>query len=54
MTDVQEELERAMRILSAIPVSGNGVDFMAAAKQCLRRAIELCESAPQKGSGQNG
>lgn len=53
MTGVQNELERAMQILSAIPVSGDGVDFMAAAKQCLRRAVELCKSAPQE-DGRNG
>lgn len=54
MKDVQNELERAVQILSAIPVSGDGVDFMAAAKQCLRRAIKLCKQIPQEEDGSNG
>lgn len=54
MTDLQKELEGAMRILSVIPVSGDGVDFMAAAKQRLRRALELSGSDLQEGGRQDG
>lgn len=54
MTGVQKELENAMRILSAIPVSGDSVDFMAAARQRLRKAIELCKQISEEGSDPDG
>lgn len=54
MTDAQKELDGALRILSAIPVSGDSVDFMAAAKQRLRRAFELCGPEAREGGGQDG
>lgn len=33
MTDIAEKLNRAYQFLSAIPVSGDSVDLMAAARQ---------------------
>ena len=33
MTDLQKELDRAFACLSAIPVSGDGVEIMAAARE---------------------
>lgn len=38
MTDLQKELNEAFTALSGIPVAGDGVELMAAAKEHLRRA----------------
>lgn len=44
MEQLQEELGTALQMLSYIPVSGDGVDYMAAAKQRIRRALKLAET----------
>lgn len=47
MKDLQEELIRAFSLISAIPVSGDGVDIMAAARERLRKAYRM--AGEQKG-----
>lgn len=44
MNKVQEKITEALRILSALSVSGDAVDLMAAVKVHLRDAIELAEN----------
>lgn len=36
MDEIKKELNNAYRMLSAIPVSGDAVDVMAAVKACIR------------------
>lgn len=43
MSEIQIELDQAWRLLSGIPVSGDGVELMAAARECLRQAYGLAE-----------
>lgn len=38
MTDVQKEIDQAFKLLAAIPVAGDHVELMAAARECLRKA----------------
>lgn len=45
MNEVKKQLEEAFQILSAIPVSGDHVEGMAAAKAKLRTAYLLVEKA---------
>ena len=52
MTDLQKELDRAFACLSAIPVSGDGVEIMAAAREHLRKAFKL--AGPEKGEDNGG
>ena len=52
MTDLQKELDRTFACLSAIPVSGDGVEIMAAAREHLRNAFKLAE--PEKGEDNGG
>ena len=52
MTDLQKELDRAFACLSAIPVSGDGVEIMAAAREHLRKALKLAD--PEKGEDNGG
>lgn len=50
MTDLQKELDQAFALVSAIPVSGDGVELMAAAKEHLRNAFKLAEPKKEKES----
>ncbi|MCI9507054.1 MAG: hypothetical protein HFF62_10815 [Oscillospiraceae bacterium] len=52
MTKMQEELGLAFKLLSAIPVSGEGVEVMAAAREHLRTAFKLAET--EKEDEDNG
>lgn len=54
MNELQKELDGALLILSAIPVSGDAVDFMAAAKQKIRRAVVLSKPGPEKEEKRDG
>lgn len=55
MSDLQKELNGALRLISTLSVSGDAVDIVAAAKQKIRRALELSEPAPDEEEGvQNG
>ena len=49
MTKMQEELGLAFKLLSAIPVSGEGVEAMAAAREHLRNAFKLAEKEEDNG-----
>ncbi len=51
MTDLQKELDRAFACLSAIPVSGDGVEIMAAAREHLRKAFQLAEPVKEEDNG---
>ena len=48
MTEVKKQLEEAFQILSTIPVTGDHVEGMAAAKAKLRAAYLLVEQADIK------
>lgn len=54
MKELQKELKGALRLISALSVSGDAVDIVAAAKQKIRRALELSEPAPDGEEGQDG
>lgn len=41
MTDIQKEINEAFKLTSAIPVSGDAVEIMAAARAHLRSAYNL-------------
>lgn len=41
MTELQKEINQAFKLVSAVPVSGDRVDVMAAARESLRRAYQL-------------
>lgn len=41
--DLKTELDAAFNLISALPVSGDGVDIMAAARDHLRTAYKLTE-----------
>lgn len=45
---LKAELDAAFKLISALPVSGDGVDVMAAARERLRTAYKLVE---EKGNG---
>ena len=49
MTDIQKEIDQAFKLLSAIPVSGDYVEIMAAAKEHTRKAYQLAEEGEQNG-----
>ena len=44
--DIKKELNEALTMLGAIMVSGDAVDFMAAAKAKVRRAAKLLDEKP--------
>ena len=43
MNELQKELEAAWKLLSEIPVKGDAVDVLAAARGAMRRAYKLAE-----------
>lgn len=54
MNELQKALKTAFTALDAIPVSGGGVELMAAARASLRAAYKLAEGAgpAQENAGQ--
>lgn len=52
MTDLQKEINQAFKLISAVPVSGDGVDVMAAAREHLRTAYQM--AAPTEEDGSDG
>lgn len=52
MNEIQKKIQEAYRHLSAIPVSGDGVEVMAAARIRLRGAYEL--AATRQKEEKNG
>lgn len=53
MTILHEELKQAYAFLSAIPVSGDHVEIMAAAREHLREAFKLAEKGEDNGGQEN-
>ena len=49
MTDLQKQIDQAFKFLSAIPVSGDGVELMAAVREHLRKAFKLAEEGGNNG-----
>ena len=49
MKDLQEKLSKAFNLLSAIPVAGDHVEIMAAARELLREAHKLAGEVPSDG-----
>lgn len=43
MNELQKTINKAFDLISAIPVSGDGVEVMAAAKDALRQAYKMAE-----------
>lgn len=52
MTDIAEKLNRAYQFLSAIPVSGDSVDLMAAARQEIKTVYAELKRSEADGGGQ--
>lgn len=48
MNDTQKELDQAYKLLSAIPVQGDSVDIMYAARERLRKAFALAADEEDK------
>ena len=48
MSELQKELNEAYAALAAIPVSGDHVEVMAAAREHLRRAYKLAGPEPKE------
>ncbi len=51
MTELQKELELAFSCVSAIPVSGDYVEILAAAREHLRSAFKLAAAREEKEDG---
>lgn len=51
MTDLQEKINEAFKLISTISVSGDAVDIMAAARACLRSAYNLAAGTEGNGDG---
>ena len=51
MTELQKEIDRAFACLSAVPVSGDGVEIMAAAREHLRKAFKLAQPGKETENG---
>lgn len=51
MTELQKELDTAFSCLSAIPVKGDHVEMMAAAREHLRKAFQLAQPEKEADNG---
>lgn len=49
MKELQEKLSKAYNLLSAIPVTGDNVEIMAAARELLREAHKMAGEAENNG-----
>lgn len=49
MEDVKKEVNEALQILSALAVSGDAVDLMAAVRAKLKKALKLMEEGETDG-----
>ena len=54
MDNIRKEINEAYKMLSAIPVSGEGVDLMALAREHLRRAYQLTDETNDEEGECNG
>lgn len=51
---IKQEAAQAMRLISMLNVSGDGVDVVAAARQALRNIMAICDATEQTESeGEN-
>lgn len=50
MNETQKAINEAFEYIRAIPVTGDAVELMAAAKDSLRRAYKLAEDKPEETS----
>lgn len=51
---IKREAAQAMRLISMLNVSGDGVDVVAAARQALRNIMAICDATEQTESeGEN-
>ena len=48
VTELQKTLDKAYRLASAIQVSGDSVDLMAAVRECIRHAFKMSEPTSGK------
>lgn len=53
MTDLQKEINQAFKLISAICVSGEAVEVVAAARESLRQAYQLA-AAPEEEAPTDG
>ena len=51
MNEVQKEINEAFAMLHAIPVTGDSVELLAAAKEHLRRAYRLAGTEKEEDDG---
>ena len=51
MTELQKEIDMAFACLSAIPVNGDNVEIMAAAREHLREAFQLAQPVKEEDNG---
>ncbi len=51
MTDIQKKIDQAFKLVSAIPVSGDGVDIMASVRLRLRDAYQMAAEQEADGDG---
>lgn len=51
MKELQEKLKKVYDLLSAIPVAGDHVEVMAAAREQLRQAFKLAHFEKEDGDG---
>lgn len=47
---IKQEAAQAMRLISMLNVSGDGVDVVAAARQALRNIMAICDATEQTES----
>lgn len=50
---IKQEAAQAMRLISMLNVSGDGVDVVAAARQALRNIVTICDATEATG-GEKG
>lgn len=51
MSELEKEIDQAFACLSTIPVSGDNVEIMAAAREHLRRAFKLAQPEKEEENG---
>lgn len=53
MNNIQKELDQAFKLVSGIPVKGEAVELMFAAKEHLRKAFSLAADKAENGEEVN-
>lgn len=49
---IKQEAAHAMRLISMLNVSGDGVDVVAAARQALRNIMTICDATESEGENE--